>query len=179
MSTRPLAGLQLKSSAVTLNLTTTPAKLISFSSTGGSTLAAGNYPGSGDASIVPDRTNNRVLLQTPGKYKVTVNGIINFEGANDYIFDLYINGAAVSGARQTVTGADEANLPLALEAFLDLTRADAPGTLGTFSAPSGEHAGGAGAPKTMTACEIYVSTPASTGQVVMTNCTFVAERIDV
>lgn len=149
-------GLHITGGADTLALTTTAARMISWSASGGSNSDADSNTDDGNASIVPDYANNRIKVM-PGVYKVDLVITGDMDTAADVIAQIYKNSVAVSKLKQKqrmTTNKDQ----IVISGLLEVLESDIPDTLPTFADPSATGFAGAGAaPKSLVPIDVYLS----------------------
>lgn len=167
-------GMYIAAGAATQALSTSAAALAQWSASGG---ANGIYS-QGDPAVIPDYANNRVKVNSPGRYKVTVQLSVDSDAAFDLTMRLRKNGTAVTGAacQQRVT--TDLNQIVGVF-FVEVLATDSPDTLVTFADPSSSGFGGAGgAPKTLSYLDVSLAANTGTPTLTFQECQFLVERLD-
>jgi hypothetical protein len=175
----PFGGLSITGGATTLALTTTAAQLISWSGAGGANSDDDTYSAGGDPAVRPDYANNRILVNTPGTYKVevTIYGTLA-TGTALLLAQIFKNGVAVAKARQKAYGETTAGVQISLLAIVVVNKSDAPGTIATFADPaSGELIGAGKAPQTMCPLDVRLFVSTSTDTLTIVEAQFNVFRI--
>lgn len=158
-------------------LSTSAAQFALFSATGGSAGPASTSD-DGDPAVKADAANNRMLVEAPGVYRVSVVLSGTIDAAQDIVLTLAKNGVAISDSvtRQHWTNAVKNTQDL--ECVINITAADNPGTIATKSDPSTSgFAGSGGFPKMMVPITILINSLAGTPTVTAEYCQFIIERI--
>lgn len=176
-------GLTITGGSDTLALSTTAAKLASWSASGGAASAADSRSRGGDPSVRPDKSNNRILVACPGIYEVQFDLSGVPDAAQDIHMQLYRNGVAVGDliAQARFTNAVKNNI--SFSGIVEVTASHNPKTIPTFddttatTSPPAQPSYAA-APKTEVALEIYVKSLASTPTLTINNAHFTVKRLD-
>lgn len=182
----PYGGIQIAAGAATQALSTSAAQLTLFSSAGGSNGPSDTFTEGGDPAVKPDYANNRVLVDAPGVYEVTVDLCGTTDATQNITLGIAKNGVAVSGlqsARSWTVSVENAH---SLSGFLVVSPSDNPGTIATNAdpatsvatgRPAGGFGGGGGFPKNLVPLTILLTSGASTPTLTIKNARFNVKRV--
>lgn len=178
----PFSGIQTIADVGTLALSTTAALFNRFSAVGVAMcgLGTGTY---GDPAVRNDLANNRLILNGPGVYRITIDGNFLVDSAADLTFAVRKNGTAVNGIGGTYR-IGTTNTGMNCVGYLTVTEADGvTGGLATFPEPAAavspavSFTGASGAPKTGVPVDITVAAASGTPTLTAGNVRFLAERV--
>ncbi len=183
MAVQPYGGMSITGGADTLALSTTAAKLASWSASGGANSAADSRTRGGDPSVRPDKANNRILVNAPGVYEVHFDLSGAPDAAQDILVQVYRNGVAVDDLRAQARFTNAVKNNIALHGILEVTAAHNPKTIPTFADTTATtnppaQVSYAAAPKTEVALEIYIKSLASTPTLTINDAHFTVKRLD-
>lgn len=174
----PFAGLKMVGNSTVKAITTAQALYDQWSSLG-QILGTGMDTGldDGNTSCRADKTNNRLLLISPGIYKVTLDLCGTISAAGLLTLQLRKNGTVLPGSIRTAQWTNAVDNQFQLIDFVNVLATDNPGTISNFADPATTgFAGAGGAPKSMVALDLMVTGAASVNLTVK-NGIFAVERV--
>lgn len=174
----PFASLTISGpGSQTLLLGTTATLFNLFSATGGANGPA-TTSDDGDPAVKPDAANNRILVESPGVYEVSVSISGTVDAAQDLSCQVAKNAVGVADlvGRQRFTNAQKSTL--SFEGFLNVTAADNPGTIATKPDPSTSgFAGSGGFPKQMVPITLLIASLAGTPTITAEYANWTIKRV--
>lgn len=169
----PYGGMTIVGGAGTVALTTTPALMNLWSASGGADSASSTL---GDPAVRIDRTNNRLLLNSPGVYLVTLDLSGTVTTGCDLVVQPRKNGTTDTRKRKMRFTTNKAQI--SCHWMIVVNRSDSPSSIQTFADPSSTgFAGAGGAPKTEVPFDIVVSCAASTDTLTVEEAELNAVRV--